>query len=115
MALSWSLDKIGPICRTAMDCAIVLSVLSGPDPLDPATTGVGFEYHPVSSLKDLKVGYLKSAFDKSTRNRKQDSLALQAFRDLGAVLVPLEMPESISFSINSALFKSTITALPCPP
>ncbi len=94
MALSWSMDKIGPICRNALDCAIVLEAINGFDPQDPATTGTGFAYQQIKSLKGLKIGYLKSLFDQNQQGRKSDSAALEVFRSLGAHLIPVVLPEN---------------------
>jgi Asp-tRNA(Asn)/Glu-tRNA(Gln) amidotransferase A subunit family amidase len=99
MALSWSMDKIGPICRNALDCAIVLHAIHGPDAGDPATTSIGFIYKPLSSLKGLKIGYLKNLFDQNSQTRTTDSVALAAFRDLGADLIPVELPDQ--FPVNA--------------
>ena len=82
MALSWSMDKIGPICRNALDCAIVLNAIYGPDPQDPATNTIGFTYKPLKTLKGLKIGYLKQS----------DSATLEVFRSLGANLTPVDLP-----------------------
>jgi Asp-tRNA(Asn)/Glu-tRNA(Gln) amidotransferase A subunit family amidase len=92
MALSWSMDKIGPICRSAIDCAIVLNSIQGSDSGDPATRETGFSYKPIQSLKGLKIGYLKTLFDEKSPNNKSDSAALEVFRSLGANLIPLELP-----------------------
>ncbi len=93
MALSWSMDKIGPICRNAVDCAIVLNAICGLDPQDPATTNTGFSYQSLKSLKGLKIGYLKNNFDQNSPNKKADSLALEVFRELGAAIVPVTLPD----------------------
>jgi Asp-tRNA(Asn)/Glu-tRNA(Gln) amidotransferase A subunit family amidase len=93
MALSWSMDKIGPICRNAVDCAIVLSAIHGLDSQDPATTSTGFSYQQIKSLKGLKIGYLKNYFDQNSSSKKTDSLALVYFRELGADLIPVTLPE----------------------
>src|SRR5262245_36364030 len=64
MALSWTLDKIGPMCRTADDCGLVLAALAGHDPLDPASADKPFAYtEPEKAVKDkkLKVGILKGS------------------------------------------------------
>jgi aspartyl-tRNA(Asn)/glutamyl-tRNA(Gln) amidotransferase subunit A len=64
MALSWTLDKIGPMCRTADDCGLILAVLAGHDPLDPASADKPFAYtEPERTAKDkkLKVGILKGS------------------------------------------------------
>src|SRR5690606_277549 len=63
MALSWSMDKIGPICRSAFDAALVYEVIRGADELDKSTRAAVFNYAAKSDLKKLKVGYVKSLFD----------------------------------------------------
>jgi Asp-tRNA(Asn)/Glu-tRNA(Gln) amidotransferase A subunit family amidase len=95
MALSWSMDKIGPICRTALDCAMVFDAIHGKDPNDLATTNTGFTFKPLNSLKGLRVGYLKSLFGMRSPNRASDSTALETFRKLGADLIPVELPDDI--------------------
>ena len=60
MALAWSLDKIGPMCRSAEDCGLVLQVIAGADPQDPGSAGKSFYYTPQQysrKLSDLKVGF----------------------------------------------------------
>ncbi len=63
MALSWTMDKLGPMCRTAEDCALVLQAIAGPDGKDASVYPAGFELNPTFDWKTLRVGYLKSAFD----------------------------------------------------
>ena len=74
MALSWSMDKIGPICRTVEDCAIVYDAIRGQDDLDKSTIQAAFNYNTNSNPKNLRVGYLKADFDKDYRFKKQDVL-----------------------------------------
>ena len=93
MALSWSMDKVGPICRNSLDCAIVLNAIRGLDPFDPATTNTGFGFKPVQSLIGLKIGYLKTLFDQNQQSRKSDSAALEVFRQMGAELIPVALPD----------------------
>jgi len=57
MTLSWSMDKIGPICRTVEDCAIVFEAIRGPDGVDEAVLDIPFNYEPDRDLSDLRVGY----------------------------------------------------------
>jgi aspartyl-tRNA(Asn)/glutamyl-tRNA(Gln) amidotransferase subunit A len=61
MALSWTMDKIGPMCRTAEDCGLVLQAISGGDSRDPGSAGKSFYYAPqyARKLSDLKVGFSK--------------------------------------------------------
>jgi Asp-tRNA(Asn)/Glu-tRNA(Gln) amidotransferase A subunit family amidase len=63
MALSWTMDKIGPICRSVEDCAIVLSAIYGPDGRDLSVQNVAFNWDATFDWKKLRVGYLKSAFE----------------------------------------------------
>ena len=63
MALSWTMDKIGPICRSVEDCALVLSVIHGPDGHDRSVKPAAFNWDAGYEWKQLRVGYLKSAFD----------------------------------------------------
>lgn len=93
MALSWSMDKIGPICRTAEDLAIVFNAIFGPDGKDQTLYDVPFNYDPKINLKGLKVGYLKSDFDKQYDFYTNDSLTLVKLKKLGADLVPIELPK----------------------
>lgn len=64
MALSWSMDKLGPICRCVEDCAIVLDTVHGADHLDPTARSVRFEWNPTLDVKRLRIGYLKADFEK---------------------------------------------------
>ncbi len=95
MALSWSMDKLGPICRTAEDCALVLDAIHGADALDPTARTVPFNWDAGKALTDIRIGYLKSAFeDEDSRSREFDGPALAALRDLGVEPIPVELPGS---------------------
>ncbi|MFC5861179.1 amidase [Acidicapsa dinghuensis] len=63
MALSWSMDKLGPICRTVEDCAMVLNAIYGPDGQDLSVRDAAFAWDAEFDWKSLRVGYIKSAFD----------------------------------------------------
>ncbi len=64
MALSWTMDKLGPICRSVEDCALVLDVIHGPDGKDLSAAGsVDFNWNPDFDWRSLRVGYFKSEFD----------------------------------------------------
>jgi len=103
MALSWSMDKIGPICRTAEDLAIVFNAICGPDGIDQALYDVPFSYSPETDLKGLKVGYLKKDFDKEYEFHVNDSITLAVLRELGAELIPIELPHLPVNDINIML------------
>ena len=92
MALSWSMDKIGPITRYAEDAAIVFEAIYGPDGQDMSVIDAAFNYDYREDPKKLRIGYLAEAF-ASSRFRAQDSISLQVLRDLGYELVPITLPE----------------------
>ena len=64
MALSWSMDKLGPICRTVEDCALVLDAIYGPDGQDRTVANAAFNWNAQLDWKKLRVGYLKADFER---------------------------------------------------
>ncbi|MCU0406966.1 MAG: amidase [Ignavibacteriaceae bacterium] len=92
MALSWSMDKIGTICRSAEDLAVVFDIINGLDGLDQTLFDVPFNYQPEIDFTKLKIGYLKSDFDKSYDFHSQDSVTLTKLKELGAELIQIELP-----------------------
>ncbi|NNF35166.1 MAG: amidase [Saprospiraceae bacterium] len=72
MSLSWSMDKVGPICRSAEDCLLVFQVIQGDDENDPTTYDLPFCYEE-RDISSLKIGNLKSLFEKDT-TRSMDSI-----------------------------------------
>jgi Asp-tRNA(Asn)/Glu-tRNA(Gln) amidotransferase A subunit family amidase len=97
MALSWSMDKIGPIARSTGDCAMVFDAIRGPDGLDPTVIDAPFPYRPDRPLAGLRIGYLESAFeaedgDEEGSTRDLDLAVLDVLRDRGARLVAVELP-----------------------
>ena len=93
MALSWSMDKIGPICRTAEDLAIVFNTIIGSDGIDQTLYDAAFTYNHEINIKDLKIGYLKNDFDKQYDFHDNDSVTLKKLRELGVKLIPIELPK----------------------
>jgi Asp-tRNA(Asn)/Glu-tRNA(Gln) amidotransferase A subunit family amidase len=69
MALSWSMDKLGPICRTAEDCALVLDAIYGKDGKDKTVQAAAFNWDAMLNTKGLRVGYLKTAFEPRTEQQ----------------------------------------------
>jgi Asp-tRNA(Asn)/Glu-tRNA(Gln) amidotransferase A subunit family amidase len=65
MALSWSMDKLGPICRSVEDCALVLSAIYGQDGKDRAVKNAAFNWDAELDWRKLRVGYLKSDFERA--------------------------------------------------
>jgi Asp-tRNA(Asn)/Glu-tRNA(Gln) amidotransferase A subunit family amidase len=93
MALSWSMDKIGPICRTVEDCAIVFDAIRGSDGIDQTLIDAPFNYDPRVDFKKLRIGYLKRLFEEDYDNRMNDAATLSKLRELGAELVPIDLPD----------------------
>jgi len=93
MALSWSMDKLGPITRSVEDAAIVFNAIQGTDKNDLSTIAAPFNYNGnVKSLKGYKIGYLKADFERNYANRANDSLTLIKLKELGAELVVISYP-----------------------
>jgi Asp-tRNA(Asn)/Glu-tRNA(Gln) amidotransferase A subunit family amidase len=63
MALSWTMDKIGPMCRSVEDCALVLNAIYGPDGRDDTVVDAPFTWNPDIPLSSLRIGYIKSEFE----------------------------------------------------
>jgi Asp-tRNA(Asn)/Glu-tRNA(Gln) amidotransferase A subunit family amidase len=114
MALSWSMDKIGPICRSVEDCALVLSVIHGPDGQDRSVKDAAFNWDAGFDWKTLRVGYLKTEFDaprladNATEEQKRGyerqaydvkfgTAAIEALQKIGVKLIPVEMPHDNHF------------------
>lgn len=92
MALVWSMDKIGPMTRSAEDAAIVFSVLHGADSKDPTTKDFPFNYDSRTDISSLKIGYLPAAFDRDYAFKKNDSLIIELLKAEGIELIPITLP-----------------------
>lgn len=103
MALSWSMDKLGPICRTVEDCAIVLNVIQGVDNQDFTCMKAPFNYDGTKGLKGLRIAYVKGEFERKYPNKTTDSLTLVTLKSLGADLIPIELPTLPSNEISFLL------------
>ena len=120
MPLSWTLDKIGPICRSAEDCGIVLHRIAGDDPEDPASAGNSFHYVPqfARDLKDIKIGFAAVDFEEwaEPSTRPDFARALDTIRSLGPQLTAAKLADfpygpaigTIISSEGSAVFESLI-------
>jgi Asp-tRNA(Asn)/Glu-tRNA(Gln) amidotransferase A subunit family amidase len=96
MTLSWTQDRLGPICRTADDCALVFSAIAKDDDQDLSVMNLPFNYDAAVDVKRLRVGYLARAFDEPNRNadwKKNDAQVLDAMKAIGVRLEPFELPK----------------------
>ena len=87
MALAWSMDKIGPICRSVEDCALVFGAIHGYDGLDPTAVDRPFHWPPQRDLRTLRVGYIDNGLSEDQRGD------LKVLRDLGVTLVRIQLPQ----------------------
>ena len=91
MALSWTMDKVGPICRSVEDCALVFSAIHGPDGLDDSVLeNIPFVWKPESKLSALRVGFDEAGFERASGAQKE---VLTVLRTLGVTLRPVKLPK----------------------
>jgi len=100
MALSYSLDKVGPICRSASDAAIVFNYIHGTDGKDGSAVNKPFNYTPNKDIKKLKIAYAKNYFDKIKDTSRNEFKVLEEFRKLGVQLIPVNFPDSGVYNFN---------------
>lgn len=117
MALAWTLDKIGPMCRSVEDCALVLAAIQGPDGKDLAVQDVPFNWDASLDIRKLRVGYLKAAFE-DTRQTPQvnanDAAALEKIRSLGVSLIEVAMPAHANVDATAIMYGEATAALRDP-
>ena len=93
MVLCWSLDKIGPICRSAEDAAIVFNYIKGTDGKDPGAVDKPFNYNARADIKKLRIAYAENYF----RRLQPDALewkVLDEYKKMGIELKPVNFPDS---------------------
>ena len=120
MALSWSMDKIGPMCRSVEDCALVFSAIYGPDGRDMAVTPHPFQWKPALDPRKLRVAYVPDAFETDgkqsddedyTRAYLENSLrVLDVMRDQGFELMPIELPQTDTSALYMILVAESAAA-----
>src|ERR1022692_197566 len=101
MALSWTMDKVGPICRGVEDCAIVLNAVYGPDGRDRTVGADPFHWEPRKPLAGLRVGILQKDFDRAEEEQKKIwEQAIEDLKKAGVKMTPTEFvvdPSTIRF------------------
>lgn len=93
MAVSWTMDKVGPICRAVEDCAMVFDVIRGPDGVDRTVVDLPFNYHPAVGFDTLRIGYLAADLAEDYPGAALDRATVEALRELGAEMVPIALPD----------------------
>jgi Asp-tRNA(Asn)/Glu-tRNA(Gln) amidotransferase A subunit family amidase len=123
MGLSWTMDKIGPMCRGVEDCAAALQAIYGPDGKDITVGDAPFNWNPDANISTLRIGYLKTEFEppaSTTANEQQRAqaeqrravykTALEVLEKAGAKLVPIELPKFSAGSLRYILSAEAATA-----
>ena len=123
MGLSWTMDKIGPICRGVEDCAAALDTIYGPDRRDLTVGDAPFNWNSDVPLSSLRVGYLKTEFETTVpknaneQQRKgiedRNAMYKQALADLekaGVKMTPIELPKFPANNIRYILTAEAATA-----
>ena len=108
MALCWSLDKVGPICRAVEDTAMVLDALNGADPADRSSLAAPFNYDAAKPIAGLRLGYLPEAFGEGAT--AVDHAALAAARGLGLEVVEVALPDLPYGALMNVLYAEAAAA-----
>ncbi len=117
MTLTWSLDKIGPMCRSVEDCAVVLNAIQGPDDRDFSVVDVPFNWDAHLDIRKLRVGYLKGAFSNTHQTPQvdaNDAAALAKIRGMGMELVEMALPQHADLDIGTIIYGEGNAALKDP-
>ncbi|MDX9697780.1 MAG: amidase, partial [Bacteroidales bacterium] len=96
MALSWTMDKVGPICRSAYDCALVFDVIRGSDSLDKTSVDFPFNFDIKTNITKLRVGYLKELFEgENYPGKSTDLKTLEVLKSMGVNLTAVKLPDDL--------------------
>ena len=120
MALAWSMDKVGPIARSAEDCALVFKAIHGRDGLDPTAVSRPFPQPSEHVFRKLKVGYIPELFEEDraakTEDKKRkaaarewqqaDQKTLQTLKEMGIKLIPIKLPDRYPVSELSFILEA---------
>jgi len=122
MALAWTQDTVGPMCRSAEDCALVFNTIYGPDGKDNSVLDASFDWDFAADASKLRVGYLRSLFadngagttslERQTRRNYEESL--RVIRAVGAQVVPFDLPEVAIEAIDFIRYAETAAAFDEP-
>jgi Asp-tRNA(Asn)/Glu-tRNA(Gln) amidotransferase A subunit family amidase len=108
MTLCWSLDKLGPIVRSAEDAAIVLDVIGGTDGMDKTVKNMPFSFEK-KDISKLKIGYPKEIFDTLSKNRNEWR-TLETLEKLGAKLTPMSFKTTVPSRIIDVILMGECAA-----
>lgn len=107
MALSWSMDKAGPMCRDARDCAIVLDAIRGVDGVDMTVVDAGFGYAENADISNMKIGYFYEQFENdSSDNSVNNDKTLEIIRSMGMTPEKVELPKDFPFNAFDIILRA---------
>ena len=107
MSLSWSMDKVGPMCRSAEDCAIVFDLIQGKDEEDRTTADVAFNYQEITDWSNLKIGIVQDLVDRDTSERGENlRKAIEIIKEQGIQLIPIELPKAFPFAAFDVILRA---------
>ena len=95
MTLSWTQDRLGPLCRTVEDCALVFRTIAKADEQDLSVIDLPFNWDAELDIRKLRIGYLAPAFREANRHddwKRNDGQVLDQVKALGVTLEPFELP-----------------------
>jgi Asp-tRNA(Asn)/Glu-tRNA(Gln) amidotransferase A subunit family amidase len=112
MTLAWTQDTVGPICRSAEDCALVLDAIQGPDGRDNSLLDVPFNWDAAADVSQLRVGYVRAAGDEPAdeETRRNNENALRVISALGITVVPFRLPDVPIEAIDFIRYAETSAA-----
>lgn len=108
MALCWSLDKVGPICRGVEDTGLVLAAINGDDIADRASIDAPFVFDATRGIEGMRLGYLPEAFGEGAT--AGDHAALAAARELGIEVVEVSLPDLPYGALMNILYAEAAAA-----
>ncbi len=94
MVLAWSSDKIGPICRSAEDAAIVFNYIHGADKGDGSSINAAFNYSANKDISRLKIGYIRNYIDTLPANSTEKQTLL-VLKKMGVQVIPVDFPDNL--------------------
>ena len=111
MTLAWTQDTIGPMCRSAEDCALVFDAIYGPDGKDNTVLGVPFNWDASADVAKLRVGYMRATNENAdAETRRNDEEALRVIRSLGVTVAPFALPDVAIEAIDFIRYAETSAA-----
>lgn len=121
MTLAWTQDTVGPMCRSAEDCALVFDAINGPDGKDNTVLDVPFGWDATADVRKLRVGYLRSAFAArpaetaaQVATRRNNEEALNVIRQIGVAFVPFDLPQAETAALDFIRWAETAAAFDDP-